>query len=110
MNISAGEFGVSISADLNVTKYASEDYMSADLTGYNPSDLNVKELRALYNEAQNVFCELRAKRVPLEECRAERDRLASQYAKYKQLFLVECASKQFKSNLPTNLLTDLFTI
>lgn len=107
MQLFVGEYGVIIDSDKNVTKYATDDYMGADLTGYDSSSLNVKELRALYNEAQNVFYRLRAKKVPLEECYAERQRLANQYDKYKALFLAACEGKRFKVKAIPN---DIFTI
>ncbi|MDQ0197879.1 hypothetical protein [Neobacillus ginsengisoli] len=62
MQISKGNGIISIIADKNVTSYATSDFKHADMSGYIIEEPTTKELRKLYEVAQRIFWNMKAKR------------------------------------------------
>jgi hypothetical protein len=87
MRLSLGKGCVIIDADINVTKYASKDYSSANMEGYDISNPSPKEFRALYNSAQRIFYVVKDKGGTTGECYAARTELADKYVKYKEALI-----------------------
>ncbi|MFD2213749.1 hypothetical protein [Metabacillus endolithicus] len=87
MRIIQDEKFFTIDCDGNVLKYSTGLYIDADMSGYNMEEPSLKELRKIYNDAQNVYFNMQSMGADIEECARVRTELANVYRRYKEALL-----------------------